>query len=224
MKADLMQFSVVIAGNVHNPSLLNPDFLTVRRIVPEDWGWKILEPVIVTPPIATVRYSSGVSITVEHNKLQIVDVGSERVPSKSKALDIARGYVKTLPHIRYTAVGANFQSVVDVTAPESFLMDRFLKPGTWNSSPHPLNALGLRLVYSLEGGRIVLSLDSGLAESVVEGKKSSRPVIAANANFHREWPEVYPADQNVLNCLDKIVMDFTKYNSLLGATLGLDKG
>src|SRR4030067_789379 len=161
MKADLMQFSVVIAGNVHNPSLLNPDFLTVRRIVPEDWGWKILEPVIVTPPIATVRYSSGVSITVEHNKLQIVDVGSERVPSKSKALDIARGHVKTLPHIRYTAV---------------------------------------------------------------EGKKSSRPVIAANANFHREWPEVYPADQNVLNCLDKIVMDFTKYNSLLGATLGLDKG
>jgi hypothetical protein len=38
--------------------------------------------------LATVRYSSGVSITVEHDKLQILDVGDHRVPNESKIVPV----------------------------------------------------------------------------------------------------------------------------------------
>jgi hypothetical protein len=46
--AYLIQFSVVISGETHNPTILNPDFLAVRNIVPSEWGWDTSQ-VVTTP-------------------------------------------------------------------------------------------------------------------------------------------------------------------------------
>src|SRR2546428_392286 len=111
METHLIQFSVVVVGEAHNPTILNPDFLAIREIVPKEWGWEVLSPAITTPPFAIVRYTNRVSITVEHGKLQVADLGVGDDPTGSKAAEIARRYVNTLPHVRYTAVGINFHSI-----------------------------------------------------------------------------------------------------------------
>lgn len=66
-----LEFSVVVVANDHNPTILNPDFLERQQIVPQTWGWKVADPAITTPPFAMVVYDSGVTVSVEPNKLQI---------------------------------------------------------------------------------------------------------------------------------------------------------
>ena len=63
MEAKLIQFSTVVVGKAHNPTILNPDFLAVNGIVASDWGWEVAET-ITTPPFAVVRYTCGVSVTI----------------------------------------------------------------------------------------------------------------------------------------------------------------
>lgn len=211
-ESHLFQFSVVLRGKTHNPSILNPDFLAIRGIVPQDWGWKVSGSPITTPPFARVSYDVGVTITADPNKLQVIDVTTSD-PTQSKATLIAVQYLRTLPHVRYLAVGINFQSAVEVENPDDYLKQRFIRSGPWDVPQHPLDAAGLRLVYALPEGRIILSLDSGEVYDEKDDKKG-RPVVFVNANFHRECQD-YPSDQQMLAYLDHAADDWSTYQSLL---------
>ena len=54
----LHSVSVVVTAQFHNPSILNPDFLVSRQIVPE--GWAVAET-LTTPPVSVVKYENGIS-------------------------------------------------------------------------------------------------------------------------------------------------------------------
>jgi hypothetical protein len=215
--AHLIQFSVVISGETHNPTILNPDFLAIRNIVPNEWGWEAIH-VVTTPALSVVGYANGLSLTVEPNKLQIIDAGVDDNPVNSRAAEIARRYVSTLPHVRYTAVGTNFLSAVELTDPETYVKNRFLKDGSWDSPSHPLSAVGLRLAYPLPNGRLFLSLDVGQAERRDKGPGNLQSVVLVNANFHRECSE-YPADKQIHAYLTEVAGDWTAYKKLLRDTL-----
>lgn len=220
METRLAQFSIVVVGQVHNPTILNPDFLTLRDIVPADWGWKT-EATLTTPPFAFVRYASGMSIVVEQNKLQVVDARCD-APADSKASHIAQRYVTTLPHVKYMAVGNNFQCIVKVEKPSIFLRDRFLKPGKWNSADRRLDGLGLQFVYPLPQGRVVLSLDVGeVKDKTSEEEEHLEEIIVANANFHRDCTG-YPADAEVAALIQKYQFDWEFCKELLHDVLGVE--
>jgi len=78
MNIDLVQFSIIVVANDHNPSLINPDFLERTGIVDAAWAWKRGTDAISTPAFATLSYDAGVTITVEPRKLQL---GSQSCPS-----------------------------------------------------------------------------------------------------------------------------------------------
>ena len=119
MTGKLFQFSGVVVGQAHNPTILNPDFLAAEGIVPKSWNWSVSET-ITTPPLSMVRYMNGVTITVEPNKLQVTDPNVENGPGDSKVTEIASEYVRVLPHVRYTASGNNFQSLIHRDSPEEY--------------------------------------------------------------------------------------------------------
>jgi hypothetical protein len=215
MKPRLIQFSSVVVGQSHNPSILNPDFLAAEGIVPKSWDWKVAET-LTTPPLSMVRYENGVIITVEVAKLQVTDPNVEDGPTKSKVGEIASAYVKTLRHVRYTAVGNNFQSLVPMESPESFLKELFLKEGPWNNSERPLEAAGVRLVYPLNPGKLTLSIDSGEAKLPNDAEKQS--VVLANANFSRDCAD-HPAFEEVCVFLQKAMKDWAMYEALVGDVL-----
>lgn len=219
METKLAQFSVVVVGKVHNPSILNPDFLAIRQIVPSEWAWQV-EANLTTPPMALVRYDSGVSITVEMGKIQVVDALCSD-PVQSKAPEITKRYVKTLPHVRYAAVGNNFQGMIMVDDPTSFLKTRFLRSGPWDSDEQPLEAFGLRLVYPIPSGRVVLSLDIGETIENEGEKKEKHDLVVANANFHRDCTS-YPADDEVAAQIGQYAEDWALYKLLIHRTLGIN--
>ena len=120
MSRKLLQFSIVVLATDHNPTILNPDFLRLQEIVPADWGWDLASPPITTPPFATVQYESGVSISVESNKLQVAD-NKITEPTESKIIAMVKRYVAVIPHVRYTAVGINFRSAVELDDANAYL-------------------------------------------------------------------------------------------------------
>ena len=125
MDIELVQFSIVLVANDHNPSLINPDFLEREGIIDEKWGWERAGDPITTPPFATVPYEGGVTVTVEPSKLQVVDRGS-KVPTQSHVGDIVNRYVQVLPHVPYRAVGINFNGAVKMPDPGAYLKKHFL--------------------------------------------------------------------------------------------------
>jgi hypothetical protein len=216
MKLRLFQFSGVVVGQAHNPTILNPDFLAAEGIVPKSWDWKIADT-MTTPPFAMVRYENGVTVTVEQSKLQVSDPNVEDGPEKSKVGEIASAYVKTLRHVRYTSVGNNFQSLIQIESPESFLKRRFLKKGPWNGSERTLEAVGIRLIYPLNPGKLTVSIDSGEARLPDDANKQQ--VILANANFNRVCAD-HPAFEEVSAFLQKAAQDWAMYQALLSEIVG----
>jgi hypothetical protein len=211
MKLELLQFSAVVTGKTHNPTILNPDFLGAEGIVPKSWGWNVIDT-LTTPPLAMVRYKNGVTVTVDQGKLQVADSNVEEGPENSKVTEIAAAYVKTLRHVNYTAVGNNFQSLIQIDSPDTFLKELFIKEGPWNSSKRVLEAVGIRLIYPLDMGKLILSLDSG--EATIPDTSNKQPVILSNANFNRDCSH-HPAFQEVSEFLQKAIEDWAMYQSLL---------
>jgi hypothetical protein len=201
MKPELLQFSIVVRGDAHNPSILNPDFLRMQGIVPPTWGWTTRQT-MTTPLASSVEYTNNVSIQVTAETLQVM-VGAENGASISKGAEIVRGYVKTLPHVRYTALGINFHSALLLTSPGELIRDRFLAKGAWRSDEV---GAGVRLEYPLSNGRLRVTIDAG--------KKANEDAIVVHANFHRELTE-QPAFNQIAAYLDMMQEDLESYNGTL---------
>ncbi|MGH8646240.1 MAG: hypothetical protein ACREX4_17970 [Gammaproteobacteria bacterium] len=210
-----------MVANDHNPTILNPDFLERQQIVPEAWGWKVAGPAITTLPFAMVVYDSGVTVTVEPNKLQVTDKSVRGGPESSKVSDIARKYVEVLPHVRYSAVGINFHSLAENTEPDGFLKDRFLKSGSWDNEVHKLQGIGLKFVYPLDGRRLILALDGGIVTASSEGTNKQIPGVLAYANFHRDCSN-YPTSQQAIDYLGNADKDWKDYGILLSDIVGIN--
>ena len=223
MDERLLQFSIVIIAADHNPTILNPDFLRMQSIVPESWNWELASPPIITPPFATVQYESGVSISVESNKLQIADTKTAE-PTESKIVELAKQYVRVVPHVRYTAVGINYRSAIDAENADTYLKSQFLKEGPWDTDDNPMNSVGLNFVYPAESGRLVLSIDSGTVSDTTRGVEQKKSVIITNANFHHELDlSKMPTSDQVFNFLNKNSSDWQRYNEILSSMITIEQ-
>ncbi len=216
MDIKLVQFSIVVVANDHNPSLINPDFLEGEGIINEKWGLKRAGDAITTPPFATVPYEGGITVTVESNKLQVVDQGCE-VPAQSHLPDIIKGYIEVLPHVPYLAIGVNFNGAIDMPDPGTFLKKHFFKEGKWDTDETPLESVGLRFVYSRNEGRVVLTIDP-----VHKAENKNDEAILANANFHRDCDKEKPAKDQINSFIENIEADWKYYLGLVSNVLDED--
>jgi hypothetical protein len=196
-KFEFGTFSIVVVADKHNPSLLNPDFLQTRGIVPQ--GYELAEPPLTTPPVAIVRYKQGISITVEIEKLQILEDITGKLGEGEVIPDIASKYISTLPHVRYTGVGINWMGSLQDDNPGMWIRDRYLAKGSWSNEPYKLFSTRIQLSYHVDDAKCNLSLEGG--EVVKKGEKPV-PVVIVNANYHHNINE-YPADEavvKIINC------------------------
>ncbi len=219
MEMRTIEFSIVVVARDCNPTILNKDFLKYQRIVPEEWGWKVVGPEITTPPFATVTYDSGVSVSVEPNKFQVIDRLSDKAPDASRIPEIARKYIEVLPHVRYTAVGHNFKGFAECEDAEAYLEERFLKRGVWDSDKYPLDGLSLKFVYPLEGGRFNLSLDAATIVDRSGDEPKELHGILAQANYHRDC-QGYPTNEQVIEHLSHTTSDWEHFQSSISEILG----
>ena len=212
------QVDIVIVAKHHNPSILNPDFLERNGIVREEWAWKRQDPVICTPALAEVNYDSGFSVQAQLERLIFSEKNPARIPEQTHLADVAAGYVKTLPHMKYTSVGVNpkaHYAVDDVSLAREFILSKLVKDGPWKSwGARPVHAsarLGasVRLVLGVSDATLFLSVDAGEHEGM--------PSILFRGNFRRD---LKPEDHDAcMASLASVISNWRKdYETFLDVT------
>lgn len=219
MDAQILQFSIIVTGGNNNPTVLNPDFLRHNQIVLNEWGWEVVQS-ISTPPFSQVEYNSGVSVTVNTTKIELVDNSVSPTMDETHIIEIAKKYVSVLQHVPYSAIGINFTAAIPTENPSKYLKERFIRNGLWDTKDYPINDVGLRFVYPLPKGKITFSIDPGVILSSSgggdESEKKTIKSIVINANFHRNCTNNYPdIVGEILNHIDCATQDFDQFNTLL---------
>lgn len=180
VRLEILNASVVILAEHHNPTILHPSFLTSEGIVPGDW--ELAEPPVSTPVFALVKYRNGIVFSVEENKFQVTDAQTKDDFRESPVAVLACRYAEKLPHVHYTAAGINFQGFIERSSPEKAVIDRFIKEGSIDLEAACPSALGLNIVYDIAETRLRLSIDPGKVKRPKNVEERSG--ILANANYH----------------------------------------
>jgi hypothetical protein len=99
--------SLVIVANQHNPTVISENFLISSGII-ESAEAIDRNNLVITPAVSQVFLKEGIKISVEPNKMTIhqEDIGDG-------VYEIGRKYCESLPHIKCTAIGINFELALD---------------------------------------------------------------------------------------------------------------
>lgn len=214
MKVQTIEFSIVVVANDCNPTILNPDFLQMREIVPAKWKWVVTGPSITTPPYAAVNYDSGISVSVETNKFQVVDKMKDRQIDLDILEHIATQYIVVLPHVRYTAVGNNMKAFVQIEDPESFLKGRFLKEGVWDNETQRLQSSNYKFTYEMEDGLRSYTFESAKYVDTSGDEPRQTDGLLIGANYHRGCTG-YPTSDQVINHIRNANADLKHFHDSL---------
>lgn len=182
MSLEILDISVVVLARFHNPTVLHLDFLKREGIVPKDWQ-EDLGACITSLPFAAVKFTNGFSVTVEPNKLQVIDPSPPVDCRDSAAPTIAGKYVKTLPHVLYTAVGINLTGFVPKEKAKEYLVNRFLREGPWGEKPLNLSGFSAVLAFQLTDATVRFTFDSA---KIDRGGTGEREGLVVKANYHSD--------------------------------------
>lgn len=178
----LHSVSITVTAQFHNPSILNPDFLKIQKVVPA--RWKHTET-LTSPGYSTITFDNGVKWVVEPEKMTISQPMKGEFRTKTLIHQIAEKYIDRLPHVPYTAVGLNCQVSILKSNASEWLKQRFLKPGKWlKGAPHILNA-SVKFRLQAKPGVCNLTFSSGV---VTEKGQETEPSIVIECNFHHQGP------------------------------------
>ncbi|MBI3089628.1 MAG: hypothetical protein HYY96_03095 [Candidatus Tectomicrobia bacterium] len=176
------EMSIVILARMHNPSILNPDFLRLHGIVPQEW--ELVEAPLCTEPFAKVAYKCGVTVLAQFDRLIFSEQTDGDRLEHCRIPDIAAKYVETLPHVDYRAVGINPKARIMLEGePEvrAFLLGKFLARGPWDELDHGKPLVSLSFAYARKGGAMNITIQG----ETPSGAPPRQSLLVAS-NFHHE--------------------------------------
>ena len=180
----LSGISVVLVANSNNPTILNQDFLYHNGIVPKDWTLEKNMPPVMTPAVSQITFENGFKVIAELNRILFEQF---TVPLKEEDIvcaDIAKRYLRTVPHVPYTAVGINLHGyrTYQKQASET-VSDLLIKKGGWMNFREAAPSFQVKAVYGYEDKTITLDI----AENFIKEKDAKEvPAVVFNANIHRD--------------------------------------
>lgn len=133
VKIELCELSIVIVAQSNNPTILNPDFLHHNGIVDRRWALDEAFPPLTSPVMSQVAFKGGFVVRANPANvsftLTVPDDESATLDAEP-CVDSAKGYLKTVPHVPYIALGVNPKAVERNSAPDR--VSNALKPvGDW---------------------------------------------------------------------------------------------
>lgn len=177
----VLNASVVVVAKHHNPSILNPDFLKYNSIV--DGEWEVADT-LTTPPFAQTRYKNGITVTVDNERLNITQEINGTYQDDSPIYKLAVGYMQILKHVKYTAVGLNWNIIVPKSDPEIWLVEHFLKEESIPKSAPGLEELNLSMKFDLEGKKTNFQLSSGTVKiDSAQEIPTSGVIVRTNSHY-----------------------------------------
>ena len=213
---DITEFSVVLLATSNNPSILNPDFLQYNDIV--DASQQIQEPPISTPAFSQVIFQDGLTVTADPDRVIFAQTRGRLATEDIVCPEIAKRYVKTVPHVTYRAVGINpkgFRRSGD-GAPDR-VANALTDKGAWLSFKDTIPEIQLKAVYRYSGRTIFLDVIEARREA--DGRQT--PGILFQANIHRNITETNPQKrtEGLLSIIDSWKEDLSEFHVLVNKVL-----
>ena len=165
---------VVVTAQFHNPSILNPDFLTSRQIVPADWT---VSETLTTPPVSVVKYDNGVEWSVDQSRLTVAEKSGPAFGSSYRVHPLVVAYLRRLPHVPYRSLGLNCQVSTPQLDPARWLIGRF--GASWLSDEPTLLGMTPKFALSAEDAVCLISI----ADAPKDGDR-----IVFDCNMHHQGP------------------------------------
>lgn len=162
--------SVVLVADVHNPSIINHDFLRNNGIVGDDW--QPMPDSVTTVVVSQIKYD-GVVLEITPNNFSIAQTGAH--PTNPNLYGVAKKYTEVLEHIPYVAIGLNWRGILNLSkGGNAWVKSKLLKGGAWQSNVQSIK-LDIRMP-SKDASIFSLSVNSPL-----EPKKKE---LMISCNFH----------------------------------------
>ena len=171
----LHSISVVVTAQVHNPSILNPDFLSSHGIVPKNWT---VTQTLTTPAAAVVKYTNGIAWTVDQLCLTVTENSGPAFGASYRSHGLVRTYLERLPYVPYRALGLNCQVSKPESDPRRWLVERFA--ADWLQDDPRVR--GLKPSLALDAGNAVCNITLG------DATVDDRECVFAECNVHHEGP------------------------------------
>lgn len=179
----LHEISIVIVGKTHNPSILNPDFLRHNNIVPKEMKTADGPAGVVSTLVgARIAYKDGLVITGDLQRIVFTESIFEKKAEDIVAPGAAKTYLRTVPHVRYTAVGVNPEGHARVSdgspspQPASLLRNE-ARTDFKGSIP----SAEIELKYAMQRKTITM----GIAVADVDAPVDIDNAVVFRGNFHR---------------------------------------
>lgn len=185
---NLVEFSVVIVAQSHNPSILNADFLHHNGIVGEHW--KPLEDCLTSPMLSRVAFNDGLVVQADPLRVTFEQSGDALAADALMCAPAARDYLKTVPHVRYIAIGMNAKYVLRNLSLHR-VSETLKSSGSWTTFQSVVPKFELKAIYEMRDKRVTLG--------VQEHSDKAEPIATCSANIHREIDE--PNQQKRLNSM-----------------------
>ena len=176
----VLSANIVVLAQFHNPSILNPDFLRINKIVDEKWG---VDETITTPPFSQTRFANGITFTVDNERFNITQKIDGDYPKSLPIYNMATGYIKILEHVKYTAMGLNWDIVVPMKSPYSWMIGHFIKKASIPKSSPAIDELNLTMKFDFSGNIASFQFSP---KSITIGDKPALDGVRVRANIHYE--------------------------------------
>ncbi len=125
---EVVHASVVLVARVHNPSIINADFLRQSNIIPRDWSDRS-EDSLVTPVVSKVDFDK-LQLEVNPGRLTVSEKVRQamqaKLPSSENLYRCVKKYVEVLPHIPYKAMGINWRVRMETNDSIGWFKNQFL--------------------------------------------------------------------------------------------------
>ena len=171
----LHNVAVVVTAEYHNPSILNPDFLVSRRIVPADWS---VAETLTTPPMSVVKYTNGIAWTVDQSRLIVTEDCGPAFRDQYESHALVTTYLERLPHVPYRELGLNCQVSTLQDDPQRWLIERFAVD--WLRDDPQVR--GMRPAFALNAEDAVCNI------TFAKATRDDSPCVAAECNLHHPGP------------------------------------
>ena len=171
----LHSVSVVVTAEYHNPSILNPDFLKSREIVPAEWS---VAETLTTPQMSVVKYKNGVAWTVDQLRLTVTEECGPAFGDHYKSHDLVTAYLERLPYVPYRGLGLNCQVSILRNDPQRWLVKRFA--ADWLRDDPRVR--GMRPAFALKAEDAVCNI------AFADGTWNNDPCVVVECNLHHTGP------------------------------------
>lgn len=214
MQIELVGFSVVVVAQSNNPTILNPDFLKHNGIVGSGRELNSGRPPITTLVLSEVSFDEDLTVRADPERITFAQAASRLAHEDIDCPAIAKGYLRTIPHVPYTALGLNPRAVI-LNPPFARLSKVMRAEGNWMTFAEIAPRFELRAAYGMPDRRLTLTL-----------QEAQDDVLLCEANIHRDVAETNQQMRvnSILSMLDCWKDDLDQFYAVVNQALRLDDG